>query len=792
MAGSTAKSQSKKTTGNTKKTTTQSRSSNRTVKSSAASTRSAASKPKKTPTRTTLTTKPKAAPNRARQLAPEPPRLTAQQKLDIAGIVMIVIGVLTLLSLLTSNSGGLTLIWASFLHRWIGWGAYALPIVLLLFGAWFLLSKIDRVPGVSLERIVGLILIFSNALTWFQLIDVSVGGASNPPGGGVLGSAIYRGLESAFGKAGTMIVLFAWLLVALVLLIDLSMSDLVSWLADKLKSSHSKFATYLRSKVEEQRLKNEQAHLQQFEIEPAPAEAIYAPEDYDQGIITTPEPQPEKNETERAWILPEPEDVLNPVETAPVTEESDEDRARVIEETLRSFNSPGRVTEIRRGPTVTMFGVEPEYIENRSGRTRVRVSNITKLSNDLAMALKASQIRIQAPVPGRGYIGIEVPNIKSSMVSMLELATSLPFQKHTSPIKFVLGKDVTGTPTTADLAAMPHLLIAGTTGSGKSVCINAILTGFLLTLNPDQLRLLLVDPKRVEFSVYNGIPHLLTDVIVEPEKVVGALQWMLREMDLRYRIFEDHGVRNLEEFNKKAPIEGIKTLPYIVVVIDELADMMLLSPDETERSLTRLAQLARATGIHLIIATQRPSANVITGLIKANFPARIAFSVASGIDSRVILDQPGAERLLGRGDMLFQAPDAPAPVRLQGAYVSEEEVARLARFWQAQTRESGAPERPDKALYTTASNLPLNQIPLWDDPVKDPDEDSLTEEALRIIRKEGRASVSMLQRKLRIGYTRSSRLIEKLEEQGIISKAHPQTGTREVLDWGDYPPLKED
>ena len=261
---------------------------------------------------------------------------------------------------------------------------------------------------------------------------------------------------------------------------------------------------------------------------------------------------------------------------------------------------------------------------------------------------------------------------------------------------------------------------------------------------------------------------------------------------LRYRIFENFGVRNLEEYNKKVSTEGGKTLSYIVVVIDELADMMLLAPDETERCLTRLAQLARATGIHLIIATQRPSTDVITGLIKANFPARIAFAVASNMDSRVILDQPGAERLLGRGDMLFQAPDAPAPVRLQGAYVSEEEVSRLARFWQAQSTTNGAPERPDKALYTSGNSLPLTQEPLWKELQKDPDEDPLTEEALRIIRKEGRASVSMLQRKLRIGYTRASRLVDELEEQGIISSAHPQTGTREVLDWGDYPPLKEE
>ena len=780
MARSTTTSKTKKTTASKKKTGTTSRTPSRARKSTSQSSRSRTSTAKKAPT------------PRNKVGAPAPQPLSTERKVDIAGIILIVIGLLTLLSLMTSSSGGLTRPWTNLLLRWIGWGAYALPLVLLLIGTWFLLSKMDRFPNVSTERVIGVVLIFFNLLTWFQLLDVSFGGVSTPPGGGLVGGAIYRALENGLGRAGAIIVLIAWLLVALVLLIDLSMSDLVSWLAEKFNHSQSRFANFLREKTVEHRQKVQRDHeTAKFEErenavhQTSSIESSATPPVSNTTGIESPAP-------EKAWVLPEPEEILNPVQKAPVDEESDEDKARVIEETLRSFNAPGKVVEIRRGPTITMFGVEPEYNENRTGRTRVRVSNITRLSDDLAMALKASRIRIQAPVPGKGYVGIEVPNLKTSMVSMLELVTSLPFQSHKSPLKFALGKDVTGIPTTSDLTAMPHLLIAGTTGSGKSVCVNAILTGYLLTLNPDQLRLLLVDPKRVEFSVYNGIPHLLTDVIMDPEKVVGALQWMLREMDLRYRIFENFGVRNLEEYNKKINTEGGKKLPYIVVVIDELADMMLLAPDETERSLTRLAQLARATGIHLIIATQRPSADVITGLIKANFPARIAFAVASNMDSRVILDQPGAERLLGRGDMLFQAPDAPAPVRLQGAYVSEEEVSRLARFWQAQSSANGAPERPDKALYSSSSSLPLTQEPLWKELQKDPDEDPLTEEALRIIRKEGRASVSMLQRKLRIGYTRSSRLVEKLEEQGIISAAHPQTGTREVLDWGDYPPLKED
>ena len=349
---------------------------------------------------------------------------------------------------MTSYSGGLTQAWTNLLLRWIGWGAYALPLVLLLIGTWFLLSKMDRFPNVSSERVIGVVLIFFNLLTWFQLLDESFGGVSTPPGGGILGGAVYRALENGLGMAGTIIVLIAWLLVALVLLIDLSMSDLVSWLAEKYKHSHSRFAHFIREKAEQHRQKMERGQ------EPADVEE---PEDLnpqanpvEPGLSPTipialevDNPAPEK-----AWVLPEPEEILNPVQKAPVDEESDEDKARVIEETLRSFNAPAKVVEIRRGPTITMFGVEPEYNENRTGRTRVRVNNITRLSDDLAMALKASRIRIQAPVPGKGYVGIEVPNLKTSMVSMLELVTSLPFQNHKSPLKFALGKDVTGIPTT--------------------------------------------------------------------------------------------------------------------------------------------------------------------------------------------------------------------------------------------------------------------------------------------------------------------------------------------------------
>ncbi|MFH1446722.1 MAG: DNA translocase FtsK, partial [Chloroflexota bacterium] len=492
------------------------------------------------------------------------------------------------------------------------------------------------------------------------------------------------------------------------------------------------------------------------------------------------------------WVLPDPRDILDPIHEKPIDEENDQQRARVIEESLRSFGAPAHVVEIRRGPSITLFGVEPDFIEGRNGRTRVRVSRITSLADDLAMALKASRIRIQAPVPGKGYVGIEVPNREISLVSLSEIISSSSFTDLNSILKFALGKDVSGNAVTADLSAMPHLLIAGTTGSGKSVCINAILTCYLLFNSPDQLRLVLVDPKRVELTGYNGIPHLLSPVIVDADRVVGALQWMMREMDVRYHKFSESGTRNIGEYNAWRISRNETPIPYLLVVIDELADLMMLAPDETERALTRLAQLARATGIHLILATQRPSTDILTGLIKANFPARIAFAVASGVDSRVILDQPGAERLLGRGDMLFQAPDAAAPVRLQGTYVSDNESSHLASFWRQQTVMPDSPTRPlQPAAFSMPQNVPYKQESLWEELQKDPDEDPMTTEAIAIIRKERRASISMLQRKLRIGYTRAARMIEALESKGIIDLPNPQTKVREVLDYGSADPPTE-
>ncbi|MBP7213863.1 MAG: DNA translocase FtsK 4TM domain-containing protein [Anaerolineaceae bacterium] len=768
-----------------------------TKKTTSRTSTASASKAKSTQSKSTASKK--TSSSKAKQI-PEPhlrEKMSPERKADLIGIILIVISLVSLLLTLT-QVGELGKWWTNTMNHVFGWGAYILPIILIALGIWFMLYRNKNLPQVTSQRLIGTVYLFVNLLLWFEVFSPLFPTTAESSAGGLIGSFINGGLVNLFGKAGSMIVLIAWLLLGLVLLFDLSIADVVAWITGKVKQIRAKTIESKRQKsLEKAEEASKATNLSQKlpkRSEPKPV----AVKPKETKRKQTPTEIASDEQGEPVWNIPVPTEVLDPVKAAPIDMESDEDRARVIEGTLRAFNAPGKVIEIRRGPTITMFGVEPEFIENRSGKTRVRVNKITGLADDLAMALKASRIRMQAPVPGKGYIGVEVPNRKTAMVSMLDIVESPQFIGHPSPLKFALGKDVTGKPITADLAQMPHLLVAGTTGSGKSVCVNSILTGFLLNLSPDKLRLLLVDPKRVELSIYNGIPHLLTDVIVDVDKVTGALQWMLREMDLRYRMFEADGARNLDEYNYHRTKAAEKQLPFIVVVIDELADLMMLAPTETETSLARLAQLARATGIHLIIATQRPSVDVLTGLIKANFPARIAFAVASNTDSRVILDQPGAERLLSKGDMLFQEPTAPAPIRLQGTYISDQELAAVTDFWRSQNALEGAPERPDKAILSTRSHLPMSNLPemsqkpLWQEMEKDPNADPIEEEAIKIIRKEGRASVSMLQQKMRIGYTRSSRLIEKLEEDGIIGPPNPQTGTRQVLDWGDYPPLKQD
>jgi DNA segregation ATPase FtsK/SpoIIIE-like protein len=514
----------------------------------------------------------------------------------------------------------------------------------------------------------------------------------------------------------------------------------------------------------------------------------------------------------KEWKLPSYAALLMPGSEGDIDRESLLRRARIIEDTLNSFGAPGKVVEVNTGPVITQFGVEPDYLVTRGGKkNRVKVGAIAQLDKDLQLALGAKSIRIEAPVPGKGYVGIEVPNDVPSLVSLRDVMESDNFKKIRSPLAIALGQSVDGAPISADLTGMPHLLVAGTTGSGKSVLVNAIITSLLIQNTPDRVKFIMVDPKRVELTGYNGIPHLVAPVVVDLERIVGVLKWVTREMDERYKRFSNAGARNIDDYNAHLPVDA-EWMPYIVVIVDELADLMMLAPDETERVITRIAALARATGIHLVIATQRPSVDVVTGLIKANFPARIAFAVASGVDSRVILDQPGAERLLGRGDMLYMSGDSPAPLRLQGVFVSDTEINNITRYWKGQMTDDDMSSKPISTLVldhsiaeSGRSVMPSNQRDeiqraFWDrddqrqgsassvsttssngDNGSADQEDELYEEAVEMVRRLNKASVSLLQRRLRIGYTRAARLIDRMEEEKIVGPAVEGSKPREVL-----------
>jgi DNA segregation ATPase FtsK/SpoIIIE, S-DNA-T family len=744
-----------------------------------------------------------AARSKASPTTPKPPRPSAwsglplDRKLDLVGIGMTLVGLLTLLSLASSSNGLLTGGWLALLGKGFGWGMYLLPLGLVGIGVWLVLRHFDRLPQLAPERLVGLVLLFFNLLAWMHFFSFPVDRTANftladqAGGGGYAGGAVLALLRPTLGWAGSAVVLVAWLLIALTLSLDLSVPELFAWVSPLLIVVATTWEGWMSLWFDRK---------QPPAPPPGPAPAGFA-----SGPIRQPAaplssaafpPQPvalgASPET-HTWVLPALDQILEAGGEISFDDEIDRQRAHLIEDTLASFGAPAKVVEINRGPTITQFGVEPGFLESRNGAMRVRVSKIAALADDLALALSAKRIRIQAPVPSKGYVGIEVPNEAISLVALRDVMESEAFRRLKSPLRFALGQDVAGNAAAGDLSAMPHLLIAGATGSGKSVCVNAVICCLLLNNTPDDLRLLMVDPKRVELTGYNGIPHLLTPVVVELERVVGALQWVAREMDQRYHKLAQVGARNISDYNTRMATHGEKRLPYLVLVIDELADLMMLAPDETERTITRLAQLARATGIHLVIATQRPSVDVVTGLIKANFPARVAFAVASGVDSRVILDQPGAERLLGRGDMLFQAPDAPAPVRLQGAFVSDSEIQHLVDYWRAQAGiTEPAPTAYGGAVDALPPGIPLKQIPLWEEMAPEEDLDPLFHEAVDLVRRQGRASISMLQRRLRIGYTRAARLIETMQEKGIVGPSQPGAQSLEILDYGPAaPPVEE-
>lgn len=671
---------------------------------------------------------------------------------------------MTAIAAITSGTGFSGSIWLRILAQVFGWGALFFPLLLIAIGLMLVWRNLPT--GLDLEGYIGLTILLLVALAGIHALlgggnaEQGLAIAREGRGGGLLGASILSFLVGAFGGAGAAVAFAALLVIALSLTLGISVSEMFTGAVPGISRLRERLDLHPRRRT--RRVPG--AHVAPSQQSEAPTVAI--------GIPASPRPG-------QGWRLPAIDELLEVGSVGRADDELDSKRAALIEETLRLFGAPSKIVAINRGPTITQFGVEPEYLETKGGRrTKVKVSKVSALADDLALALASPSIRIEAPVPGKGFIGIEVPNQEISLVALREVMTSKSYQSIDSNLRLAIGQDVSGRAIAADLASMPHLLIAGTTGSGKSVCVNALVSCLLLQNTPAELKLLMIDPKRVELTSYNGIPHLLVPVIVDLDRVVPALQWISREMDRRYSKFSKEGVRNIADFNDRMSTVHQDTMPYIAVVIDELADLMMMAPDETERVVTRLAQLARATGIHLIIATQRPSVDVVTGIIKANFPARIAFAVASSVDSRVIIDQPGAERLLGKGDMLYQAPDASAPVRMQGSFVSEAELSRLVGYWkfaEASELDTSIPESAE-----------LKQAPLWEEVNEaPPEQDELFKEAVEVLRQMRRGSISLLQRRLRIGYTRAARLIDQLEEAGIVGPAVGGSAAREVLDYGD-------
>lgn len=772
--------------------------------------------------------------------------ISPHRQREIAGLLLIALGVLTLLSLL-GFAGSVTAVWAMLLMRFTGWGAYVLALLIILGGI-ALLRRQANIYGeyqVPWARILGIEVIYTASMGLLSLAMAvddreALRLAENGEAGGYLGLALSSLLTRAFSNVAeadiatilAALVLVVLTLVTLRLVFDLrGISAVITRTLESLRPSVAVAAatpapagrgpltpnpsrntptgvnsgswrdvvspgeTALPPRLPPSESLRQLPLPKKSEPSPGVAEQESLPETAKRepgkraseeartplfGLGLRPRktepvpalPPPPKHDPllavpralalKRAGQLP-PSDLLVASAEAQFAQSTAEDKKKIIERTLSEFGIPASVTHYSAGPTITQFAVEPGFIERRGldgqmQRRKVPVNRILALSNDLSLALAASPIRIEAPVPGRSYVGIEVPNESISLVSLRGVIDSEKYKKDQQKAKllFALGRDVAGDPYDADLEKMPHLLIAGATGSGKSVAINAIIACLLLSHSPDTLRMVMVDPKRVELINYNGIPHLLGEVITNVEHVVPALRWATQLMDGRLQVFSKEQTRNLEAYNAKMDKKGGDKLPYVIIIIDELADLMLAAPDETEKLITRLAQLARATGIHLILATQRPSVDVVTGLIKANFPARISFAVTSSVDSRVVLDTPGAEKLLGRGDMLYMAPDSAKLQRLQGCFVSDEELARLTGHWRGLQELFDYVAQPPWANQARGGKA------------DEKGGDDLIEDAIEVIRKNNQASISMLQRKLGIGYPRAARLMDQLEERGVV------------------------
>ncbi|MEG1147422.1 MAG: DNA translocase FtsK 4TM domain-containing protein [Niameybacter sp.] len=733
---------------------------------------------------------------------------------EIVGVALIGFSVLILASMFTNQVGLIGTGIKSLFVGMLGIGGYLLPFVMIVMGYYYLKRTLDKMIDFLFYAVPLLVmficffhLVYFGDRATLTLWSLDYYKTASYLNGGYIGALIGQTFLTLLGIYGSFIVLVAsfgiWLLIA-------TKFPILSWLSENFQVFYSRIQEVVQSRVRtskpiwEKKINQppilessvvlqdngfEADHFEHppiyFGVNDMPKEPIREPLEETsvyQEPITSTEP-PARALQEMKHLMTDPD--------APVSSvfEADEDldsslhheipytfpslqllkknenagqksnsraslgNAKKLEETLLSFGVEAKVTQIHKGPTVTRYELQPKQ--------GVKVSKIVNLADDIALNLAASGIRIEAPIPGKAAVGIEVPNESSEIVYLRDVIDTDQFTAFPSKLAFALGKDIGGKPIVADIGKMPHILIAGATGSGKSVCINTLITSILYKASPDEVKLIMIDPKVVELNVYNGIPHLLIPVVTDPKKAAGALAWAVNEMTKRYQLFADNNVRDMKGFNTKVS-NPIQKMPSIIIIIDELADLMMTAAKEVEDAICRLAQMARAAGIHLVIATQRPSVDVITGVIKANIPSRLAFAVSSGIDSRTILDTNGAEKLLGKGDMLFCPIGESKPLRIQGAFVSDQEVESIVE----------AVKNTRTAQYEEAVIESIAAPPVA---IESGDEDELIVEAINLANGKDKLSISMLQRYFRIGFNRASRLMETLEARGIVG---PDEGSK--------------
>lgn len=728
---------------------------------------------------------------------------------EVQAIIIISFGLLSIFSLHTDSVGKVGFIIKNLLFGMFSTPAFVIPYLIVLYGFFSLDKSLSKLKNKFLYCSTAL---FSFLLIIYTLVNrehlpddiinydnlklVYLFGANYHGGGGIIGSLLASLFIYFFGVKGSYIVVSTLIFLSIMLVTNISLKEIITILLNSLKNAYKTIIKFVSNNFSTPKLSSDLVKGSKKEKAKVNDDTNnnLVNEDVDEKIkildytSTNQKSTIEKENNNSIDIndqIQTKEENLNEETVLKVnTDSSLKDyqlpslsllnqnnsnnntknkkdilnKAKTLEKTLDNFGVEAKVVQISKGPTITRFEIQPS--------PGVKVSKIVNLTDDIALNLAAQNIRIEAPIPGKSAVGIEVPNSNPMLVSFREVIESKEFVNSSSKLTYILGKNISGNPIVSDLSKMPHMLIAGATGSGKSVCVNTLINSILYKASPEEVKFLLIDPKVVELSNYNGIPHLLLPVVTDPKKAATALNWVVQEMTNRYKLFANTGVRNIDSYNEKINnIEGEEKLPKLVVIIDELADLMMVAPNQVEDAICRLAQMARAAGIHLIVATQRPSVDVITGVIKANIPSRIAFAVSSQADSRTILDMGGAEKLLGKGDMLFYPVGASKPVRVQGAFIADSEVKNIVDFIKNQVEDV---DYEDAIIDNMEKSIQKENV------------DELLSQAIEIVVEAQQASISMLQRKLRIGYNRAARIIDEMENRGIVS-GHLGSKPRNVL-----------